>query len=66
MATETSPLLKSPPLPTAYTYLPDEDDGREVEVWKPGKSTFSQTVSLDGRVLGRETADETVVSAASV
>jgi len=47
MASESSPLLKTPPtLPAAYTYLPDEeDDGREVEVWKPGKSTFSQTVS---------------------
>lgn len=44
--TERTPLNKPPSPPLAYTYLPEvDDDGREVEVWKPGKSTFNQTVS---------------------
>lgn len=33
--------------PQTYTYTHDDDDadsGREVEVWKPGKSGFSQTL----------------------
>lgn len=51
-ATERTPLNKPPSPPLAYTYLPqEEDDGREVEVWRPGKSTFNQTVSWSAVVL---------------
>lgn len=47
-ANERTPLVINDD-PTVYSYDPEDvDDGREVDVWKPGKSSFNATVSVLG------------------
>lgn len=53
---ESSRLKDHSYTPQTYTYVEDDleagtdgEDGREVEIWKPGKSGFYQTVSTGVR-----------------